>query len=77
MTDRINALTVVLNKDIRDDDVKSLTSAIKQLRGVLSVSMNVADITSHIAMQRARQSLLDELWKVFFPKVSKSDATLE
>lgn len=43
MTDRFNALTVVLEKDIREDDAQALLSAIGQLRGVLTVSGNVAD----------------------------------
>lgn len=68
MTDRYNALTVVLEKDIRDDDAEALLAAIRQLRGVLSVSGNVADLDSHLAQERARHDLGEKLWRVLYPK---------
>lgn len=68
MTDRYNALTIVLEKDIRDDDAEALLSAIRQLRGVLSVSGNVADLGSHLAQERARRDLGEKLWRVLYPK---------
>ena len=67
MTDRYNALTVVLEKDIRDDDAKALLAAIRQLRGVLSVSGNVADLGDHIAQERVRHDLSEKLWNVLRP----------
>jgi hypothetical protein len=63
MTDRINALTVVLDKDIRDDDIKSLVDAIYMLKHVLSVDLNVSDLDDHIARDRARMELEKKLWK--------------
>jgi hypothetical protein len=68
MTDRYNALTVVLEKDIRDDDAEVLLAAIRQLRGVLSVSGNVAEPIDYIAQQRARHELGEKLWHVLYPK---------
>lgn len=68
MTDRYNALTVVLEKDIRDDDAEALLDAIRQLRGVLSVSGNVTDLTAHTAEERAKRELGDKLWQVLYPK---------
>jgi hypothetical protein len=68
MTDRYNAITVVLERDTRDDDAAALLNAIRQLRGVLSVSGNVANLDSHIAQERARHSLGEELWHVLYPK---------
>ena len=38
MTDRYNALIVVLEGNVRDDDAEPLLAAIRQLCGVLSVS---------------------------------------
>lgn len=58
MTDRHNAILVVLDHDMRDDDSQRLIDAIKQLRGVCNVVPNVADPMSRIAETRARQSLL-------------------
>jgi hypothetical protein len=62
MTDRINALTVVLRRDIREDDLRPLVEAIGQFRDVLSVEPHVADLESHIAYDRARADLRQQLW---------------
>jgi len=65
MTDRYNALTVVLDHDIRSDDAEVLVSAIKQLRGVLNVIPNVVEnLTDEIAEARVRQELSKKLWAV-------------
>lgn len=68
MTDRFNALTVVLDHDIRDDDAEPLIAAIMQLRGVLSVAGNVSDLSAHLAHERARRELGEQLWRVLYPK---------
>lgn len=57
MTDRVNALIVVLDKDYRDDDVESLANAIRCLRGVVSVGKNVSNIGDHVARELARTEL--------------------
>jgi len=61
MTDRYNALTVVLDRDIRSDDCEPLIAAIQQLRGVLSVTPNVSDFDDHVAFERARLELRTKL----------------
>lgn len=58
MTDRINALTVVLTDDWREDDVQSIIEAIKLLRGVLRVSPKVADLDNYVAEERAKHELV-------------------
>lgn len=68
MTQRINALTVVLEKDIREDDVELITNAIRMLKYVLSVNTNVSDINSHIAYQRARYDIQDKLFEALKEK---------
>ena len=67
MSDRFNTLTVSLEKDIRDDDAEALVSAICQLKGVLSVSGNVTDITEWCAEERVRAELSKKLWSVLHP----------
>lgn len=62
MTDRLNALTVVLEKDIRDDDAESLMNAIRQLRGVLSVTGTPVDVCDHVALERAKREIRARLW---------------
>ncbi len=68
MTDRINALTVVLENDIRSDDVELLMTAINMIKGVLRVDKNVTDINSYVANERARMELGSKLWDVLHPK---------
>lgn len=62
MTDRYNALTVILDHDIRDDDAQPLIEAIKQLRGVLKVKPHIAGFEESIAYARVRQELTEKLW---------------
>lgn len=70
MTDRFNTLTVVLEKDMRDDDAEGLIEAIQRLRGVLSVTGNVANGNSWMAEERARHDLGQKLWEILYPKKS-------
>lgn len=66
MTDRYCALTVVLDKDYRDDDAESILSAIRMVKGVLSVEPHVSDITQVVAEGRARHDLREEIRKVLW-----------
>lgn len=61
MTDRYNTLTVVLEKDIREDDAEHLLIAIHSLKGVLSVRGNVADATAYMAEERAKYKFREKL----------------
>lgn len=69
MTQKVNALTVVLEKDIDREAAKAIISAIGQLRGVLSVKGNVADAASHIAETRVRNELFSKMVGIFKPDV--------
>ena len=56
MTDHISALTVVLKPGIHEDLAKPLISAIRMLKGVVSVDTHVDDIDAHMAkMQLAHE----------------------
>jgi len=68
MTDVVFALTVVLEKDVRTDDLEAITNAIKMIRGVLNVTEHVSDISSFMAEERARHELGEKLWNVLYPK---------
>lgn len=67
MTDRYNALTVILESDMRDDDAESLLAAIRQLRGVASVQPHVADYVAAMAEERARRELGQKILHVIYP----------
>lgn len=68
MTDRYYALTVVLEKDIRDDDAQPLIDAIKQMRGVLDVAGEVSDLGNYVAESRVKSELGKKMWEVLYPK---------
>ncbi len=61
MTDRINALIVVLDHDYRDDDVQVIVQAIRMIRGVSNVQANVADFDDLIAQDRAKSELRSKI----------------
>jgi hypothetical protein len=63
MTDRVHSLAVVLERDIRIDDVQATINAIKQVKGVIDVTPEIADLNSHMAYARARTDLQSKLWK--------------
>ena len=65
MTDRINSITVVLDKDYREDDAQPILDAIGMIQCVISVKGNVSNIESHMAEQRARQHYQKKIWEVF------------
>lgn len=61
MTDRFNSLTVVLERNIRDDDAEPILEAIRMIKGVANVQGNVADTRSHVAEVRAKQELTSKV----------------
>jgi len=63
MTERIYALTVVLDQDIREDDVQRLVDAIGMFAYVLTVEQHVADTGLYAATQRAREEIRARLLK--------------
>lgn len=67
MTDRIHALTVVLEKDVRDDDCEPLINAIRQMRGVADVTTHVSDPSSYMAEIRAKHELGQKVLAVIYP----------
>ena len=64
MTDRYYALTVVLEENTCEDDAESLITAIRMLRGVLSVTPHVADFDTHWAEKRAKDELRRKLMEL-------------
>ncbi len=68
MSDRINTITVVLEKPIRDDDCESILTSIQMIKGVLSAKPNVASPEEYMAVVRARHDLGDKLWHILYPK---------
>lgn len=61
MSDRINTITVVLERDIRDDDCKHVLHAMRMIKGVLRVKANVASPQDYMAEERAIRKLEGQL----------------
>lgn len=68
MSDRVHSITVVLDQNLREDDVLPILNAIQQLRGVMSVGTNIASVTDYVAEQRARRELGDKIMKIIYPE---------
>jgi hypothetical protein len=68
MTDRYNTLTVVLERDVRDDDAAPLLQAIRLMRGVADVRGNVTDQAGFMAEARARREFQNRLWRALDDK---------
>jgi len=57
MTDRYNALTVVLEQEARDDDLESLVGAIRMLRHVIQVVPAVEESGLSVFIAKAQEHL--------------------
>ena len=58
------AYTVVLEKDLKDEDADVTLQAIRMIRGVQGVTPVEADPHVHVAESRARRRLLMEVWEL-------------
>lgn len=57
MTDRVQALTVILDKPMRDDDVEHLVNAIRMMRNVKSVENVIWESHDALVEMRTAQDL--------------------
>jgi len=64
MTDRLCALTVVLDGTIRKDDAESIMAAIGVIKGVVEVRPVVASPEAYWARATALRELKDRLWDI-------------
>lgn len=62
MTTRVHSVQVVLERDIREDDVEPLLNAIAQLKGVLRVVPAESTSVSIMAEERAKHELIQRLF---------------
>jgi|GEM_PF-1793986 len=72
MTDRVHALTVILEREYRDDDVEAIVNAIKMMRGVLDVKPHIIeDIDFYSSREQAKFELRQEMREVLWPGIAK------
>ena len=75
MTDRYAALTVALEKDMREDDAQALIAAIKTMRGVCDVTGEVVNPMDFTMLSRVRIDLAYKIWPILFPKWKPPEET--
>jgi hypothetical protein len=67
MTDRLKGVLVTFDREIRDDDAESILTALKMIKGVLSVDPYVAEAEDYMMYERghydARKKMMDFLMK--------------
>jgi hypothetical protein len=69
MTDRIATLTVVLEREYREDDVQQIVDAIQMTRGVMKVELGpVADMNHYMAKTNIVYAIRKKLLEVLDPK---------
>lgn len=65
MTDRHTGYIVTLAKDIREDDAEATLTALRQVKGVLSVDPIIDEgMAVYNGTMRERRRVLDLLWKL-------------
>lgn len=64
MTDRIRRLTVILDRDYREDDVQRIIDAISMVRGVALTESHVNVVDDYVARKVVKQELLEKLQAV-------------
>jgi len=65
MTDRVKALTVVLDADYRDDDIEALVDAIKMMRCVADVRPEISTYEDYMHRARVRSDIFNDVIKAF------------
>lgn len=72
MTDRVKALTVVLDADIREDDVECIVNAVRCIKHVSSVTMETVGLDDYMARQRVASdcymAIIQAAKSVLFPE---------
>jgi hypothetical protein len=57
VTERHAGYIVSLDESVRDEDAEQIITALRQIRGVVSVRPVVEDVQAHIGQERARAEL--------------------
>lgn len=64
MTDRTRTLTVLLDREYREDDVEFIKNAILAIRGVIGVKHFVSDYQELSAIETAKYELRNKIFEV-------------
>ena len=65
---KYSSLTVVLDKNLSEEQMVPLMAAVGQLRGVLSVKGGpIEAMAEHVATERVRREIGDKLFAIVYP----------
>jgi hypothetical protein len=62
MTDRVRHLTVYLDKDYRNDGVVDIVVALRMVKGVADVTMNIVEGSDHVARMVVKTEIRGMIW---------------
>ena len=66
VTERVNSLFVILEQDIREDEIKQIINLLRQIRGVSGVRKHIKDnFEEAVARSRIRTELQMKIWRLF------------
>ena len=63
MTDHLHSLTVVFDKDMREDDAECIINAIQMIKGVQTVHLNVSGPEIHAVVLRERTRIERQIFE--------------
>lgn len=63
MTDRYIALTVILEREIREDDAEPVIDAIRMIKGVSKVMPVVSNPETYYAYNKARHEIMENVFE--------------
>lgn len=76
MTDRINSFLVTLDRDIRDDDIEEIVTALRMVKFVAGVHPNVSSLDAVLAEERFRhdtgQRILKAVGDIVYNRTPKA-----
>lgn len=72
MTDRHRTVTVLLDREMRSDDLEHILAAIRMIKGVSSVEAGpVDDMHAYVAIETAKNDLRRQLHNLLYPSDRK------
>jgi cell division septation protein DedD len=68
MTERVKGFTVTLSTDLREDDVQSILTAVRLIRGVAHVEPSLLTTEDHMNRMRIKNEIETKLFKALNEK---------
>ena len=66
MSDRVKGLTVVLDKDYKDEDAEQIIRAIQMIKGVESITTEIVNSDDYMNRERVKSELRDKIFHLLY-----------